>query len=92
MSEPIKVGDLVMVKRSEAGHEGKIGVAEDSAPADIDNFDPLTGPRRWVRFPAPLKSRLGIYYNPMPFPESWLKRIPPLSELEGIKTEKEIAA
>lgn len=91
MDKPISAGDLVVVVRSMCGNEGKIGTAEKFAgyPA---TYDESSGPRWWVRFDRPAVDTWGEFNNPAAFPEAWLKRIPPIEELDDVKRDEEITA
>jgi hypothetical protein len=94
VSEPIKVGDLVVLVR---GHE--CALAEAGGVPFVFNAtyryttsvhcarckaDPLFGPGDYPRLPK----SLGGWVVPM----TWLKRIPPLDELEREQEKKEITA
>lgn len=86
MSEPIKVGDLVMVVRDCCGkYLGEIFTAQD-LPSRADHafcdFCKLD-------HSAPFFANYGgSHRGARPLP--WLKRIPPLSELEGVLAQGEI--
>lgn len=82
----IKVGDLVQVVR---GH-----------PCDLGNVGVVLDIHTWPLWSCPKcgKYESGPFVGAtlhFPFsgaPLSWLKRIPPLSELEGEKRDEEITA
>ena len=93
MSEPIKVGDLVMIVRVCCAKRDALGAI--FSVAGIDSYRTgawqcrhcmTTG--RDCRVKATAKYGDGNMHAPL----SWLKRIPPLSELEGEKRDEEITA
>lgn len=85
-SEPITVGDLVQVVR---GHECDLGLV--FTVASIEHWQlGWYCPKCRVESYAPYTA-----VGPAGFPGdgvdiTWLKKIPPLSELEGVKTEEDI--
>ncbi len=86
MSEPIKVGDLVVVvKPPRCGCESKVlGL--------IYRVESIREGNGRCRCGCPSGPGL-LYRGPDNFPRlpAWrLKRIPPLAELEGVKTEEDI--
>jgi hypothetical protein len=93
MSEPIKAGDLVVVVHDCCGHWlGKVftvrnvGRESDLLECGVcafksENYSDLAFNAHW--------SRKGQVWCA---PTSWLKRIPPLSELEGEKHKEELTA
>jgi len=88
MSEQIKVGDLVIVIHSCCGvHLGKIRRVEALVAVPIAGCDYCD----YVHASYTDAEFVGTVF-PTAWPTSWLKRIPPLSELEGVKTEEEITA
>lgn len=89
--KPISVGDLVVVVRSHCGqHIGEVHrvIAMDDAPNFACSFcDTVLGPISCALVTDSPDGRK--LYRP---PLSWLKRIPPLEELEGEKRDEEITA
>jgi hypothetical protein len=94
MSEPIKVGDLVAVKKA-------CCIAMMAHPIfTVGGFESFQGWRIVCRsclqtFPdasfatvAGARNSEGEFHVPI----SWLKRIPPLSELDDVKHDEEITA
>lgn len=99
MSEPIKAGDLVIVVRDCCGNSlGRIATVEQTNPADDWAAlwqcgvcrATLKSAMSLVRLPeisaAPEKPSRGWW------PTAWVKRIPPLSELEGENRKEELTA
>jgi hypothetical protein len=87
MSEPIKAGDLVMIVKDFCGCDiGEIFVA-----GEIQNrFNSLQVCNECGTYgdtPILRTRRLKGWY-----PVSWLKRIPPLSELDDVRQDEEIHA
>ena len=88
---PIQVGDLVVLVKSSCGNEGRIGTAGELCQASCDGTYTIRhGIRRWVSFDRPIIDTWETYTNPAPCPEAWLKRIPPISELEGAQTQEKL--
>ena len=85
----IQVGDLVQITKSLCGNEGKIGTVVAFAGL-VDTYTESHGQRWWVLFPRPIPDTWGELQNPAPIPHAWLKRIPPLSELEGQRTQEDL--
>ena len=92
MSEPIKVGDLVMVVRGryccghETGHEGSIFT--------VTRFYTPNPRFEKCKFCDRPDVEMGAYGLPqrMSIDVYRLKRIPPLSELDDVKRDEEITA
>lgn len=83
MSEPIKTGDQAYIIYSETWPEAVGWVVSVISPAE-----PTTNcQRRWMISHAPLGGFIETN-----IPEKWLKRIPPLSELDDVKRDEEITA
>lgn len=88
MSEPIKVGDLVIVTRSCCAKfvEGPTiydvtAIREEPrARCSFCGGDVPGGPQG-----VGYRHRIGV-------PLSWLKKVPPLDELEGVKDREELTA
>lgn len=85
MSEPIKVGDLVMVVKWPHEHRQKylghiFPVQSIAAYVSCSQCGQL-----WVEPTAETPTHRGV-------PISWLKKIPPLSELDDVKRDEEITA
>jgi hypothetical protein len=96
MSEPIKVGDLVMIVR---GHECAVRL-KGGIPYTVTAIVPQVG-GGWYCNACNTKDHAphdlfgaALWHtghgNGMPL--SWLKRIPPLSELDDVKNDEEITA
>lgn len=89
MSEPIKVGDLVMVLRG-------CCVNRDTFIGEIRRVDDrFTSGGRCFQCGADYSGEPGAVLDGIDvttFHVSWLKRIPPLSELESEKTKEELTA
>ena len=88
MSEPIKVGDLVVIVR---GHScsmerylGMVFVVAAIRQARCGGWHCPHCNRNDQWGPEPAAEWVGVGNAPL----SWLKRIPPLSELEGQRTEE----
>jgi hypothetical protein len=87
MSEPIKVGDVVMQVHSCCGaYLGRIFMVEHIRPGPGSIYWFVCGKCTAPRFQPVYAFTYGIAAAPL----AWLKRIPPLSELEGVKTEEDI--
>lgn len=89
MDKPISVGDLVVVVRSccDRFMEGvtifKVAVMRQTRPADLCTYCSRALPNGTYAADNPQYSGA---------PVGWLKRIPPLDELEGEKRDEEITA
>ena len=94
MSEPIRVGDLVVVVRSE--HECTTRIY-GGAVFTVTGFEPQTG-GGWTcgrcgavnLLPNILEVALGLHKYGVPVP--WLRRIPPLAELDEAERKEETPA
>ena len=90
MSEPIEVGDLVMIVRTHCETSkaaGKVFIAPKPIKSWTGKFECGRCHRVWN-----CSEDLFEYTKHEYCPRSWLKRIPPLSELEGEKRDEEITA
>lgn len=90
MSEPIKDGDMVVVVRWPccAGDIGYVfRVAEIITRTDVAICSFCRSRKGNTGMPIKARSESGAL-----FPLQWLKRIPPLSELDDIKKDEEITA
>ena len=90
MAEPIKVGDLVMVVRAHCGTAkalGRVFTAPEPIKSWTGMFECGVCHSVW-----PCNENLYALSKGRHVPQSWLKRIPPLSELEGEKRDEEITA
>ena len=90
MSEPIKVGDLVQVVRGcctgfRQEADGVIYVAAEIAPGVIALCRHCKGAGRHTLV---RQGRIGEWSIPI----QYLKRIPPLGELDDVKRDEEITA
>ena len=89
MDKPIRVGDLVQVVRSCC-----TGYLDAKTPiftlAAIENFPPAKC--AWCGFSLPDGAYGARKVGKCGFPIDWLKRIPPLEELETVRTEDEVTA
>lgn len=89
--KPIQAGDLVILIRSACKNEGAIGTAIRFVGSDPVAYgctwNAGDGPSWMVSWDRPRPSLLGGVYAESPAPESWLRRIPPASELE-IESER----
>lgn len=89
--KPISVGDLVQVVRTDCKKSADLALGKIGR---VDSIGVL--PARFGPFCEFCKQRYAVselatvqgWYPPL----SWLKRIPPLSELEGEKRDEEIHA
>ena len=89
MSEPIKVGDLVVVVYSCCNHKlGSVGQVESFYQGGFGEKLLCDKCCRNVTPRDSMTAQVGEHYWPL----SWLKRIPPLSELEGEQREEELTA
>ena len=90
MSQEIKVGDLVQVMRTCCGvFSGYVfTVTEIFRPDGVRRCKKcgFTSEAQW------LFARTGRRRNPKKVPLHWLKRIPPLEELDDVKHEEELHA
>ena len=89
MSEPIKVGDLAMLVRDH-GCQGGVGVV--GFIVQIDRIYAPTPVECSCGVPVLTEAAFAIDGHRYSAPMFWLKRIPPLSELEGEKRDEEITA
>jgi hypothetical protein len=92
MSEPIKVGDLVVMVR---GHECVYCVA-GGIPFVVTRFAPRLD-KVWhcskcCQDVAASKDAVNFRGGRPRIPISWLKRIPPLEELDDVKESEELHA
>ena len=84
MSEPIKVGDLVVVVR---GHKCDVGAVYRVSSIQKNVHGWVCGVCGFRKlFHSAWADRGDCYGAPLP----WLKRIPPLEELEGEKRDEQI--
>lgn len=85
----IQVGDLVVVVR---GHDCALGFTFRVASFCQQTGGGWTCPRCRARDLAPeaLTAATWRYQGGGGFPTGWLKRIPPLDELEGERTDEQI--
>lgn len=92
MSEPIKKGDLVVVVRTDCPQSAEVILG---AIREVEGLGYLSATR------APRCEGCGQTYSISELadigrdqfaPLAWLRRIPPLSELEGADTREEIPA
>lgn len=95
MSEPIKVGDLVMVVRwGGCKCNGRIGLVYQVAHVgswDLGGTCGNCGTESVI--PPGVKFQYANSSSGRPnVPLQWLKRIPPLSELGDVKNDEEITA
>lgn len=96
MDKPISVGDLVMVVR---GHECVLRL-KGGIPWRVLGFSAQRNggwhcPKCFEGDIAPeaaIAARLEFHDKGNGIPLSWLKRIPPLDELETVRTEDEVTA
>ena len=89
MSEPIKVGDLVMLVRECCPVDSAIG--KIFSVAELRNHSYWCHYCRWSAGQLS-GARVNGQDSHCSYPLSWLKRIPPLSELEGENRDEEITA
>ena len=95
MTERISVGDLVMVVR---GHECAVAIL-GGVPRRVYGFRPQTGGgwvcpscrKRDIAPSATIGARL-FQGGDSAIPLAWLKKIPPLSELESEQRKEEVGA
>ena len=88
MSEPIKVGDLVMVVKVCCEQMAKHRNFGRVFTVTGFNTGSLRCHHCWFRVPHATWAEFGIEEAYVP----WLKRIPPLSELDDVKNDEEITA
>ena len=104
MSEPIKVGDLVMVVR---GHSCAIELI-GGVPFTVESIEPQIGgswcnrcgerniaPESLYGATGVPKPRVKVMKAKFPkgaMPLEWLKKIPPIGELDDVKRDEEITA
>ena len=88
MSEPIKVGDLVVVVRWPCCGKG-LGVV-DRVTSIFPTPRPFKHSCAWCH--AETVEGTTVETEGYYLPHSWVRRIPPLSELEGEKRDEEITA
>jgi len=84
---PISVGDLVMVVRGHECHKGEVYT--------VHGIEPATAiPWKCKRCKEVVKvgeyTFVDVTGRSEGFPDSWLRRIPPLTELEGERTEEKL--
>lgn len=85
----MKKGDMVMLVRSRAGNEGKIGTVVGPAPRKGDGW--FQGAERvYVLFPTPLITKRGRKFNPAPVRVSNLIRLDPDALKDETINEKEL--
>lgn len=90
MSEPIKVGDLVMVVKACCSETVRSPVFTVS---DFDWKQPNSELCSFCKAPIPAEPHASDRSGPWHvYPVSWLKKIPPLSELDDVKHDEEITA
>jgi hypothetical protein len=87
MNEPISVGDLVQVVRWPCCGRGNLGMIFTVGVID-NNLFRCTPDGCGKEHKGPNAALRGKIAAPL----AWLKRIPPLSELEGEKRDEEITA
>lgn len=73
----MKKGDMVMIIRSQAGNEGKIGTVVGPAPTKGPREDFQPRMRVYVFFPRPVRCTRGELHNPAPAAVVDLKRLDP---------------
>lgn len=95
MSEPIKVGDLVVAVRGCPGCGFRLGMHFQVSRIRTPRAEKLGGFMcqvcGWLKV-APDEPCAEGYDANGALPIAWLKRIPPLEELEGEKRREEIEA
>jgi hypothetical protein len=87
MSRPIKAGDLVVVLRNHCS-DASVGLilrVENVEPNDRLHCRKCGAPMPGWPMVARVERPYGTCYAPLP----WLKRIPPLDELDDVKREEE---
>lgn len=92
MNEPIKVGDLVAVVHQCCDTDSELG--------EIFSVTRMRGPLLMTcshcKWSAVTVGAIGGHASNLPWfggvPVHWLKRIPPLDELDDVKREEEITA
>ena len=92
MDKPISVGDLVVAVRDGGcgGHLGEFYTVLEIGNSSVADFScqRCGGIHLFPGTPALVDRGAGAGYLPL----SWLKRIPPLEELDKLKREQEITA
>ena len=90
MAEPIKVGDLVTVVRTCCSTTADESIGLIGTVTTIEAFRTGTWACTYCSADGnDLKAKFSNSSFPIA-PLSWLKRIPPLSELEGERTEEKL--
>jgi len=85
MDKPISVGDLVRITHACCDPKNVVGYFEEVTR--ISNTSTDCGRCRTPHHGAHAWFRSGNHYG---FPVAWLKRIPPLADLEGVLAQGEI--